>query len=218
MMDWQHLRHVLGWLMERLDRRPARERRLMLAVLLLITLWCAHANFLSPALAHWGAARLNAQGLEAEQAVLQQQRAEAQMQARAAAQNLVTELEALRQQVHTSEALLAQRGGQLVPASAMVGMLDSLLKQHRELTLLSLRNLPESALSGASNAATLYRHGVELQVQGSYADLLAYCRAMEALPHHLMWGDMSLSADDYPRVRLTLNVYTLSQDKPWLKL
>ncbi|HEY4080289.1 MAG TPA: hypothetical protein VGM81_06305 [Burkholderiaceae bacterium] len=220
MMDWQqlqHLQHTLGWLMERLDRRPLRERQLMLGGLLALTLWCACANGLEPACAHWAAARLGAQQVQAEQAALQQQRAEAQAQARAAAQSLTAELDAWRQRVHQSEALLAQRGGQLMPAREMVGMLDALLRQHRELTLLSLNKLPENTISEAL-PGTLYRHGVELQVQGSYADLLAYCRALEALPQHLLWGDMSLAADDYPRVRLTLNVYTLSQDKSWLKL
>ena len=64
----------------------------------------------------------------------------------------------------------------------------------------------------------LYRHGVEIVLQGSYLDMITYMNALEALPVQLFWGKASLDAQQYPNSRLTLTLYTLSQDQKWMKL
>ncbi|MFM2069626.1 MAG: hypothetical protein RLZZ584_4535, partial [Pseudomonadota bacterium] len=85
----------------------------------------------------------------------------------------------------------------LVPPQQMLPLLQELLVRQRSLQLRSLQSLGQTALGEAGAAAsdtaaraaargsgttTLYRHAVELTVQGSYADLLAYLQALEALP------------------------------------
>jgi MSHA biogenesis protein MshJ len=64
----------------------------------------------------------------------------------------------------------------------------------------------------------LYRHGVEIVLQGSYLDMITYMDALEALPVQLFWGKASLDAQQYPNSRLTLTLYTLSLDQKWMKL
>jgi MSHA biogenesis protein MshJ len=64
----------------------------------------------------------------------------------------------------------------------------------------------------------LYRHGVEIVLQGSYLDMISYMAALEALPVQLFWGKASLDAQQYPNSRLTLTLYTLSLDQKWMKL
>lgn len=64
----------------------------------------------------------------------------------------------------------------------------------------------------------LYRHGVEIVLQGSYLDMVAYMEALEAMPAQLFWGKAKLKADEYPAARLTLTLYTLSLDTKWMKL
>ncbi len=64
----------------------------------------------------------------------------------------------------------------------------------------------------------LYRHGVEIVLQGSYLDMVNYMQALEALPVQLFWGKASLDAQQYPNSRLTLTLYTLSLDQKWMKL
>ncbi|KGF82005.1 hypothetical protein IA69_08695 [Massilia sp. JS1662] len=70
----------------------------------------------------------------------------------------------------------------------------------------------------AKSPDLLYRHGVELTVRGSYLDMVAYMQALETLPTQLFWGKAQLEADEYPDVRLTLTLYTLSLDPKWMKL
>jgi MSHA biogenesis protein MshJ len=64
----------------------------------------------------------------------------------------------------------------------------------------------------------LYRHGVEIVLQGSYLDMVNYMDALESLPVQLFWGMARLEAQQYPNSRLTLTLYTLSLDQKWMKL
>lgn len=67
--------------------------------------------------------------------------------------------------------------------------------------------------------APLYRHGVEITVEGSYGDLMAWLFSLENLPGpRLLWGGVKLNVDQHPTVRLSLTVYTLSLDRAWLEL
>jgi hypothetical protein len=72
--------------------------------------------------------------------------------------------------------------------------------------------------AGAATTLPLYRHGVALSVEGSYGDLLAYLQALEALPHKLLWGPLTLDVEHHPQVLLKLEVYTLSLQAEWVEL
>jgi MSHA biogenesis protein MshJ len=66
--------------------------------------------------------------------------------------------------------------------------------------------------------AMLYRHGVEMMLQGGYVDMVSYMEALERLPVQLFWGKATLDASAYPDVKLSLTLYTLSLDEKWMKL
>jgi len=146
----------------------------------------------------------------------------------------------------TSEELRTMQKG-LVPADRIAPLLETILRANGRLKLVSLKTLPATTLSdvatapaaapatpAAAPAATpapaaatpvvvkapdlLYRHGVELTLRGSYLDMVDYMHALETLPTQLFWGKVQLDAEDYPNVRLTLTLYTLSLDPKWMKL
>ncbi|MRV71490.1 hypothetical protein GJ700_07110 [Duganella sp. FT92W] len=64
----------------------------------------------------------------------------------------------------------------------------------------------------------LYRHGVQIVVEGSYLDMVAYMQALEAMPEQLFWGKATLNAQQYPKATLSLTLYTLSLDQKWIAL
>jgi MSHA biogenesis protein MshJ len=64
----------------------------------------------------------------------------------------------------------------------------------------------------------VYKHGVEIVIEGDYLDMVGYMTALEAMPWQLFWGKAKLSADDSPKRSLTLTLYTLSMDKKWLNI
>jgi MSHA biogenesis protein MshJ len=139
----------------------------------------------------------------------------------------------------TSDELRTMQKG-LVPPERIAPLLESILRANGRLKLVSLKTLPVTTLNdgtapatGAAPAAAtppvatppvvkspdlLYRHGVELTVRGSYLDMVDYMHALETLPTQLFWGKAQLDAEDYPNVRLTLTLYTLSLDPKWMKL
>jgi MSHA biogenesis protein MshJ len=94
----------------------------------------------------------------------------------------------------------------------------------------TLSLLPPGAAPAAANAAPraprapekqdelLYRHGVQVVLQGSYLDMVNYMESLERLPVQLFWGKATLDAQEYPKARLTLMLYTLSLDTKWIAL
>lgn len=122
-----------------------------------------------------------------------------------------------------SAALMAMQQG-MVPAERMNVLLERILRSHRGLRLKSLRTLDEAApVQAASGAAPpagqlLHRHGVELVVQGSYPDMVAYMAALEGMQGQLLWGSAALKTDTWPNATLTLVAYTINLDKKWLML
>lgn len=126
-------------------------------------------------------------------------------------------LEVLREQLQHTNALLDVMQRELVSPDKMSGLLDDILKKNEQLKLISLKTLPVVA-AGATVKLSVYRHGVELKIQGRYLDLLRYLETLEKLPWHMLWGNMSLVAGDYPQSTLTMTIYTLSLDQTWLSI
>ena len=124
-----------------------------------------------------------------------------------------------------------QRG--LVPPEKMAKLLEEMLARSGGLQLVSLRTLPVQRIDSQNGAAakpgdkpaktapkdserTIYQHGVEVTLQGSYPDLLEYLAQLEKLSWQMFWGRISVDTEQYPRLRVTLIVQTLSLNKAWL--
>ncbi len=73
---------------------------------------------------------------------------------------------------------------------------------------------PVSAPAGAQ----VYKHGVEIVIEGNYLDMVDYMTALEKMPWQLFWGKAKLTADESSKLSLTLTLYTLSLDKNWLNI
>ena len=137
---------------------------------------------------------------------------------------------ALRQQLAEIDQNMQglQRG--LVPPERMARLLEEMLSRSRGLQLLSLRTLPVQrfetpAAAPAGKAAkpapkdperTVYQHSFEITLQGSYFALHDYLTQLEKLPWQMFWGRISVRTEQYPRLRATLTVQTLSLNKAWL--
>ncbi|MFN7085126.1 MAG: hypothetical protein ACK4N4_00695 [Burkholderiales bacterium] len=112
---------------------------------------------------------------------------------------------------------------ELVPPEQMAKLLEGMFARDRGLQLVSLRKLPVQRFErpGAAQQAAaagdgLYQHSFELVLQGSYADLHDYLARLEKLPWRMFWGKIVMDAENYPKLRVTLTVHTLSVTKAWL--
>jgi MSHA biogenesis protein MshJ len=59
---------------------------------------------------------------------------------------------------------------------------------------------------------------VEVTLKGSYFDLVQYLADLEKLPSPLLWGRVELQVEQYPEVKLTLVVHTLSTQRSLLAI
>ncbi len=130
------------------------------------------------------------------------------------------ELQALASQLRAAQEALAEHSRTLVAPSQMAGLLEELLRRAPGLRMVALRSLASEPVKGPSPGATavLYRHGVEIEVEGSWSDLQRYLESLERAPRRLLWDRMDLRARQHPQVAMKLTVYTLSTDPAWLQL
>lgn len=140
-------------------------------------------------------------------------------------------LKELQRKLEELEAPLETVQKSLVSADKKVSLLEDLLVQSPRLRLVSMRTLPATSVlesktvgQGKPNApavpstSLVYRHGVQLTIEGGYHDLLQYLVAMEKLPWRVVWGEANLQVDEYPKIVLTLTLYTLSLEKVWMNV
>lgn len=64
----------------------------------------------------------------------------------------------------------------------------------------------------------IFRHGVVLEVEGNYLDLMEYLVALEKLPQQVYWGNLKLDVKKHPRATMSVEIFTLSLDRKWLNL
>ncbi|TCS71894.1 MSHA biogenesis protein MshJ [Sulfuritortus calidifontis] len=127
-------------------------------------------------------------------------------------------LEAARQVLAARSKALEGLSSRLIPPQEMPKLLQALSQRQADIRLVSLRTLQAEAVGAlaAAQPGGLYRHGVELTLEGSYAGFAAYLERVERLPYGVYWGGLELDATAYPKLTMKLTLYTLSQDKAWL--
>ncbi len=212
-------------LVERLDARSLRERALVFGAGVAIVYMAWQALLMDPLAVRAKAAEQHLADVRRQASVLDEAGvASAQDPAFAAAARnraLAGRLAALETELQS----LAQ--GYVAP-DRMPELLRELLAGQQGLKLVSLANLPVESLSrtavpGATPGAVTaiapddrgpFLHPVEMIVEGDYASLVAYLRALEALPWRIHWQRVELAAGEYPlnRIRIVIGALSLSSD------
>jgi MSHA biogenesis protein MshJ len=115
-----------------------------------------------------------------------------------------------------------------VAPERMTELLRSLLSEQRGLTLVSLVNLPVESLSqplASKQPAAIapddrgpFLHPVEMVVEGDYGSVVAYLRALEALPWRIHWQQVELTAGEYPVNRVRIVIGALSLSRYWMSV
>ena len=155
------------------------------------------------------------------------------------------QIERAKRQLQELDNTMRAAGKGLVPASGMASLLERLLDRNRGLKVVALRTLPGVPLherlrpanvasapagadaAGAPNAPAgaaplgetgVTKYGVELVLQGSYADFSAYLEQIERMPVQMFWSKAVLDAVAYPQLTLTLTLFTLGLEAAWLSV
>ncbi len=225
------LKEQVGKFVARVDGMSLRERALIFAAAAFLVVSLIDSLLLNPLLQQQK--RLSAQ-------VVQQQERMKEIQAQLAALLQAKQADAsspqrerirqLRKQIADGDAYLKGRRDKLVPPERMAALLEQMLKRNGRLQLVAMSTLPvtpfiEESMDAApaqsrvgEQEGQMYKHGVQITVHGSYADLLQYLATLEKLPTRMFWGAAKMNVAQHPTVELTLTLYTLSLDKTWLQV
>ena len=207
----------------KLDQRTLRERALLFVVVAGLVAVLAHAALLQPLLreqrAYFDRINLDQSQLKAINEELVKAAQGAAQDPQAAKLGRIQQLEAA---LAAAEKRLAQRrdaeqlGPQQVPR-----LLRDVLGPNRNLQVVGLRVLAPVAVGQAApvggqqgNASVappaFYRHALEIEMTGTFLDLLKYLDDVEALPWRLSWSGVELKTLVYPQVQLRGTLYTVN--------
>lgn len=224
-------------LLKRFDALTQRERALVAAAVICGILLVGNTIFIEIPLARAKSLSRQILNEQGELATLQIQLAQLQGSMRDPNEENRVLLANLSEQLQSARESLTRYEKLLVAPQDMPALLERLLTRHASLRLLKLNSLPTVQANAALPVAqviadataekaepvvaqdelAVWKHGVDIEVEGKYAELAAYVADIEKLPQRLMWGEVELKAD-YPNVRLRLKIYTYSLDQAWLKL
>lgn len=111
---------------------------------------------------------------------------------------------------------------ELVDPEKMFQLMSELVYRDSRLKLLSLQRrevraaIPPSDPEKPEDDAGIYRHVLELQFAGSYLDILLYMQSMEAIDWKLLWDEIEIVSEEYPKVVVRVVMSTLSTRKEWV--
>lgn len=206
---------------DRIDNATLRERALMFVGFAFVLVFLVNAALIDPLRARQKALAAESEKLQQEMTTLQ---AGLQSMLKGGSQDIDSANRArqakARDELARANARIAQEQRRFTPPDRMREVLAEMLERNKRLALVDLKTLPVAPLATAPAAPGvnpgLFRHGIELTVSGSYADLYEYLRTLERMPTQLYWGNVDLAVAEYPSVTLKLTLYTVSFDRAWL--
>jgi MSHA biogenesis protein MshJ len=151
---------------------------------------------------------------------------------------LKQQVETMQQQLQALDKELTELSVGLVPAKQLPMLLQDVLRKTGKLELRRMQTLPVTNLQlqaleadttevdrsahdsggGESRApayltAGVFKHAVQMELAGSYFQVLSYLEALESLNWRFYWQSLNYQVEAYPRAVITLNVYTLSTEE-----
>jgi MSHA biogenesis protein MshJ len=202
------MKHYWERIAARIDDMALRQRAMLFATISLALVALAYVGFIDPVLLRQKSLIERAKRDQSQLAAVR-----AQIEGLLKGQEGDPEQAALReleQRVAEAEQALAAKKQGFAAATRLPALLRDLLGQGRPVKLEALRVLPGTQVETGDE---LYRHGVEMTLKGAYFDLLQYLADLEKLPAGLLWGPAELQVEQYPEVKLTVQVYTVSPQR-----
>jgi MSHA biogenesis protein MshJ len=134
----------------------------------------------------------------------------------------------LQQAIIVSDQRLEELYSQLINPQQMSRMLTEILQRETALTLVSLENLGPDLLhtsglmrdsanpGGAPENIELFKHGLHMVFEGSFMETVRFLRSLEQLANNFYWENLELRIQEYPKARISLDIYTLSTQEEWI--
>ncbi|WP_070989569.1 hypothetical protein [Halofilum ochraceum] len=220
--------HVLA---TRIDERNRRERLLLAGTLAVVVLVAWNGLFRAPLAERRAVAVDSVAQLEGDIAALEDSRAGIDERiAGLEADSGTSAVERVRQRIDAVDEVLAERTARLISPDQMVRALRDVVNADADVSLVRLRNAGptpvitqpgQQAGNGESSGEgdgipRVYRHDVELVIEGRYLALLAYLERLEGLEWQFQWEAITVETREYPTARATVSLSTLSLAEDWI--
>ncbi len=217
-------RAAIEGLRARIDARSRRERLLLAGAILVVLLMVWELTLRAPLAQQRGRAEREAERIADQSAELRTTIEDVERElADARAGGEGKRLARLRQRLNEVDSRLAERTERLISPEQMVEVLRNMVAGDESLALVGLRNQPVEPViqqdrGDTDDASTpkVYRHGVEVTVEGEYFAVLAYLQRLEGLDWAFQWQRLEIERVDYPTARATLSLATLSLAEDWI--
>ena len=215
------LRQTIDWVNE----RPLRERLLIGATLLVITLAAADWAVLQPL-------RENAQSYSHEierlrsdvatrRAAFAEKLGEMQRHERELGETAITRL---REEIRRLKNSVDRGVLSTISPTEMVAVLQEMFSRDSAVTLTAVENAAPEAIVGLTTLVgereqftpMLFKHSLTIEFTGNYTKIVEFLKRVEALDWDLIWDDFSIVMEDYPIARARIVLHTLSLEKGWV--
>lgn len=205
-------------LLDRIDRLSRRERMLVMVTILTVIAGLWQLFVMGPLEHRADATRIELESLRARTDKANQSLQEQVLQLAGHGSEERVQAALVQQRIEQINAELGNYAAELIDPSEMALVLEEILREQTRLSLVSIRNTtPELLASDIEGAGTgFYRHGLEIELEGSYSDCLRYLAEIERLPWRLYWQVLDIEAVEYPVNRVRLEVSTLSLNEEWI--
>ena len=202
----------------KVDTLTLRERGLILCAILALFWFPAYNLWLAPTHASISAMKARLAGGEHSRQELEAQLAVVQ----AAAQRdpdlvLRGQLAHLRQRLVQVDEKMSLETIDLIAPERMPMVLQNLLAHSPGVTLSLVRSLDSRPLLGENQKINLFQHGIHIELKGNYFALVDYLQKVEALPERFYWRRLDYQVGSYPMATVTLELYTLSTSKDFIR-
>lgn len=207
-------------LRDRIDSLTLRERVLVFLAVVAVVAFIWHTAFMAPLNARQEQAREEIENLRERvteannmvSEVIRNRESDPDAERRA-------RLQELEQSMSELDERLADLTGDLIEPRRMAEVLEQILERQSGLELVSLRALEPTPLledEDLEGVGNIYRHGVRIEMLGSFNDILSYLKALEELDSNLYWGRLDVDMERYPRNRVVIVVHSISLREGWI--
>jgi len=131
-------------------------------------------------------------------------------------------LEEINKEIAFTEATLAQLNTQLdeklvkfIHAQKMPIALTKVLSKTPGVRISSLKSLPVKIFNTSKQQAQspFYQHTLEIKLKGNYNAIYQYLLNVETLKDKFYWLSVNYQVSDYPLAEVTIQIYTLSDQR-----
>ena len=106
-------------------------------------------------------------------------------------------------------------------AESIPKVMSDILLVQEGVTLLNLKKLPIKPLASPTDTSidlpaaikNVYQYPLEMELQGSYFNILAYLQKIEKIPWHIYWDSFDYKVTTYPLATVTVRLHILTYQK-----